>query len=267
MAESNISDIGKKNMSNVIFKENDSNNMYPPYDCSNNGNEDIQNEEQTKSTGDNTISIKKKREKIFEITKNKNKNKNLGRKRKNQDFIKKEKCHTKMNSDNILTKIKTNVLKNILLFINILIKNSENDKIKDFQIKKIHQSSIRFHKKEDNLKLLNKSIKDIFSDKISIKFKNFYEDTNKDNIIYLSKQNEKLNEVFNKTFKEMLEIYCQNKNENSFYKDFQRLNDYKDQEKDLKYFEQYEYYAKNYEKEINSIKSRRTKKKNTILIP
>ena len=47
MAESNISD------------------MYLFYDCSNNGNEDIQNEEQTKSTGDKTISIKKKRKKIF----------------------------------------------------------------------------------------------------------------------------------------------------------------------------------------------------------
>ena len=66
MAESNISDIWNiKNISNIIFKENDINNMYLFYECSNNGNEDIQNEEQTKSTGDKTISIKKKRKKIF----------------------------------------------------------------------------------------------------------------------------------------------------------------------------------------------------------
>ena len=240
-----------------------SNNKFNEFSSNYNLNEnEIINKEHTKSTGEKTIIIKKKgKQKIFEIKKN------LRRKRRNQVFNNKKSNHTKMAPDNISTKIKTNLIKNILYFINKTIKQSTNYKIKYIKLKKLHINIIRVYKKEDNLKLLNASIEQIFKEKISEKIKKNAIDYNKNCIKILLEQNDdKLNYIFKKTFKEMLDIYCQDYKDNiedSFFKDFKRLKDYteklKKNKEDPKYIEQYEDIAKNYEKNLENIKSRNKK--------
>ena len=245
----NFNDINKEFSSNSISNENE-----------------IINEEQTKSTGENAIIKKKEKQKIFEIKKI---NKNLGKKRKNQDINSSKRSHTKVAPDNIRTKIKTNLIKNILDFINLTIEKTNNYKIKDIKLKKLHKTIIRVYKKEDNLKLLNMTVEQIFKEKISEKIKKNTIDYNKDNIKILLEQNDdKLNYIFKKTFKEMLDIYCQDYEDNnvdSFFKDFKRLKDYitklRNDEEDQKYIKQYEDIAKNYEKTLENIKSRNKKRK------
>lgn len=257
----NFNEKNKELISNYYFNEKNK-----EFSSNFNFNEnEIINEEQTKSTGKNIIIKKNVKQKIFEIKKI---NKHLGKKRKNQDINNSKRCHTKVAPDNIRTKIKTNLIKNILDFINLTIEKTNNYKIKDIKLKKLHKTIIRVYKKEDNLKLLNTSIEQIFKEKISTKIKKNTIDYNKDNIKILLEQNDdKLNYIFKKTFKEMLDIYCQDYNDNiedSFFKDFKRLKDYieklKKNKEDPKYIEQYEYIAKNYEKNLENIKSRNKKK-------
>ena len=150
-------------------------------------------------------------EKIFVITKEYNKKKVLGRKSKFNLGGK----HNKFCSDNIVRKAKTNIFEIILILINMSImpkkeiqkKNSEKKiSIKPFLVK-IDQKIIKSINVEDNLKLLESTLKDIFSSKISDKFKSLEYDKNKKIIeeIYEEKTQKKTIAILNKTFKQCLE--------------------------------------------------------------
>lgn len=150
-------------------------------------------------------------EKIFVITKEYNRKKILGRKSKFNLGGK----HNKFSPDNIVRKFKTNIFEIILIFINMSImpekeiqkKNSEKKiSIKLFLVK-IDQKIIKTINVEDNLKLLESTLKDIFSSKISDKFKNLDDDKNKKIIeeIYEEKTQKKTIAILNKTFKQCLE--------------------------------------------------------------
>ena len=223
----------------------------------------------TKSTDYKTftqiIITKKKKEIIFEI--NKVKKSKKGRKRKNQAIIK-DKTHTKYKKDNIIIKIKRNLYNHSLEFVNTLLKNSNNNKINNIRLRKNDNSIIIASKIEKNKYLFETPIKDILSTKLSSKYIHLNEDYNKDKINFIIKQNNKIiNEFLNKTFKEILNLYREDKKENDNYKDFKRLNDdllkFKKDNEDENYMNLYQKITKDFETVIAHIYPRRERKKTT----
>jgi hypothetical protein len=134
---------------------------------------------ETKSKEEKTNYTFFNKEKIFYIKKEKKSL--LGRKTKNQ-INSNDNTHTKKKRDNIITKIKRNIYNHSLELINLLLKESKNNKIKGIELKKIDNSFIMVYKKEENLNLLNLTIKEILSSKISTKCINLTKDYNKDYI-------------------------------------------------------------------------------------
>ena len=216
-----------------------------------------------------------KKEKIFEIKKKK---RNCGRKSKKVMDNKIGK-HNKEYPDNLRDKIKRTIYKHTLNFINKLIENLKNNK-KKFYLRKINTKLIFNCKKEKILELLNIKVKDILSINISKHHKkienNFnkkiidliikqYEDLLNENLAYKSEEIEsfeKIIEVFNKTFGEMIEIYIDinEQNQYNFYKDFIKLKDdiknFREKGEKSNYIQKYENYARNFIKNIENIESR-----------
>ena len=221
----------------------------------------------TKSTAEKTLSkiVISSPTKIFEIRKVKKK----GRKKK-YEIVYKDKIHTKLNKDNIITKIKRNVYNHCLKFVNLLLSKSKNYKLKIKKLHKNNNSIIIASKKEENLYLLDLPIKEILSNKLSNKYIYLHEDYNKDKINYILRQNDiELNEVLNKTFREMLYLYCQdNTNDTTIFKDFKRLNDdletfikeNEDEDEDEDYINEYKKITLEFEDVINSIFPRKKRK-------
>ena len=230
-------------------------------------NENVNLYTNTKSTAEKTLSkiVISSPTKIFEIRKVKKK----GRKKK-YEIVYKDKIHTKLNKDNIITKIKRNVYNHCLKFVNLLLSKSKNYKLKGIKLHKNNNSIIIASKKEENLYLLDLPIKEILSNKLSNKYIYLHEDYNKDKINYILRQNDiELNEVLNKTFREMLYLYCQdNANDTTIFKDFKRLNDdletfikeNEDEDEDEDYINEYKKITLEFEDVINSIFPRKKRK-------
>ena len=230
-------------------------------------NENVNLYTNTKSTAEKTLSkiVISSPTKIFEIRKVKKK----GRKKK-YEIVYKDKIHTKLNKDNIITKIKRNVYNHCLKFVNLLLSKSKNYKLKGIKLHKNNNSIIIASKKEENLYLLDLPIKEILSNKLSNKYIYLHEDYNKDKINYILRQNDiELNDVLNKTFREMLYLYCQdNANDTTIFKDFKRLNDdletfikeNEDEDEDEDYINEYKKITLEFEDVINSIFPRRKRK-------
>lgn len=222
--------------------------------------QNISDSSKTRCTS-NTIVKQKKNEEYFKIEKVKKKVK-LGRNSKNEIYLQKNQ-HTKDEINNIITKIKRNVMSNIIYFINILLKNSENPRIKERRLNKIDQSIIIVCKKEQNLELLEKTLKDLLSSEISIKYRHFDKNYNKELIdIILEEDDEDIKEVLNKTLEDMVNIYVQDIVEDNIYKDFRRIKDDKSDILELyendgtEYFNKYEAVAKNLKRIISARPSR-----------
>ena len=219
----------------------------------------------TKSTAEKTLSkiVISSPTKIFEIRKVKKK----GRKKK-YEIVYKDKIHTKLNKDNIITKIKRNVYNHCLKFVNLLLSKSKNYKLKGIKLHKNNNSIIIASKKEENLYLLDLPIKEILSNKLSNKYIYLHEDYNKDKINYILRQNDiELNEVLNKTFREMLYLYCKdNTNDTTIFKYFKRLNDdletfiKENEDEDEDYINEYKKITLEFEDVINSIFPRKKRK-------
>ena len=230
-------------------------------------NENVNLYTNTKSTAEKTLSkiVISSPTKIFEIRKVKKK----GRKKK-YEIVYKDKIHTKLNKDNIITKIKRNVYNHCLKFVNLLLSKSKNYKLKGIKLHKNNNSIIIASKKEENLYLLDLPIKEILSNKLSNKYIYLHEDYNKDKINYILRQNDiELNDVLNKTFREMLYLYCQdNANDTTIFKDFKRLNDdletfikeNEDEDEDEDYINEYKKITLEFEDVINSIFPRKKRK-------
>lgn len=222
-------------------------------------------ENSTKSTNDKTKNQEDKR--IFNIKKI---NKNLGRKPRNS--INKEKSkHNKDSNDNIRAKIKRYLFNNIFIFVNILLNNSENPNLKKLRFKKINTFIINKCKVDDVKNLLNLKVREILSQELSNHHTKTIKNFNKgiiDSIFENLEQEKKLIQVLNKTFKEMLDIYISDKNddseENILFKDFKRLKDdikfLKENGEEQSFIDKYEMTAKNFETIINKIEPRKSRK-------
>ena len=141
----------------------------------------IENENGNNSIGKMTkeyIQLKIK-EKIF-LKKPFKEKKKLGRK------IKSDEClgeHNKFSDDNILRKLRKAILNCVLKFINEKLKtlySTENKLLlNEMKILKLKQNSIEKEKANYNKKLLNKTLKSIFSDNISSKYSRYLPNHNK----------------------------------------------------------------------------------------
>lgn len=138
---------------------------------------------------------------------NNKKSKKRGRKT-NKNNIKQ--IHSKMAPDNIISKIKTNILKFCFNSLNSILKafykTNEHDKI---TLKKINSEISNKLSKDEELELLNMSLKDIFSKNISSKFNKIETDYNQKaiNQILKNDDNDNISFVFNMTLKEWLDIF------------------------------------------------------------
>lgn len=192
----------------------------------------------------------------------------FGRKRKNSFEIGK---HDKYSGDNLIRKCKGIILNSLYDLINNLINRqykflSEEDKKKN-QLLKINQFQITNSDVDFNKKFINKKLKDIFSDNITMKYKKYNVDHNK--ILIKSLLNEKdkekkkyFNKLFNLTFLDCLNHFRGNKTIKEL-NDLEKYDDIcKKFEEDEDYLYSFKFYIDNYEKIIGNKKSRMKKKGN-----
>ena len=212
----------------------------------------------------------KKKEKIFEVKK-------LNKKRGRLDIDSKRKeinaPHNKSSNDNIMQKIKARFLKNLMNFLNFLysdyigIKNSK-------LIFMIDPSSSRNINRKDCLEWFDKKIKDVFSYKISLKYKKFNRNTNiiKIGNFYEKEKNNsiKLIQILEMKIRDIYEIYLKDEKEegfeelNNFIYDKKQLENetYQNNEANLsEYLEKYVDFAKNLEQKFKN-KAKRNYNKN-----
>jgi hypothetical protein len=192
-----------------------------------------------------------------------------GRNRKNKTITKKNQ-HNKFEKNNIIIKIKRRAFNFSLRLINKMLKKSENEDIKKIKLKKIKNSIIAVCEKHQNLDLLETKLKDLLSNDISPKYTKKENKANFNKIqidIILEKGEPELKEVLNKTFYDMINLYVQEKDENTLYKDIGNIEDDKKKiislyESDGEvYFDRYKEIAKELKQIILEKKAR---KKNNI---
>ena len=211
----NKMDLNKENNEKFLLDPN-YNNIY------------IQNIKEILTKNNNIRRINKNQDNI--ITKEEKKN-SIGRKKKNDNS---KSNHNKYIPDNIVKKIKNRISDFLIEFINNLINsiygvneinkillnlNLHKFKLKNQKkiIKKIeHKFSANLTKKEDNLKLLNSTLKEYLSNKISTKYVNYKENQNELIISKLLEDDEN-KDIFKFVFQELkiedwLQIYTHQKN-------------------------------------------------------
>ena len=188
----------------------------------------IQNIKEILTKNNNIRRINKNQDNIIKKEEKKN---NIGRKKKNDNS---KSNHNKYIPDNIVKKIKNRISDFLIEFTNNLINsiynineinkillnlNLHKFKLKNQKkiIKKIeHKFSANLTKKEDNLKLLNSTLKEYLSNKISTKYVNYKENQNE---LIISKllEDDKNKDIFKFVFQELkiedwLQIYTHQKN-------------------------------------------------------
>ena len=131
--------------------------------------------------------------------------------------------HNIYSSDNIITKIKILLFRNILLFLNTILKlfltkeklvNYNRNKESSYILKKINYKYITNIKKNSELELLSKPLKDIFSNDIAAIYKELPHDFNKkiiEEIMMNEKDNKNIMYAFNLTFREWIDIFTHKK--------------------------------------------------------
>ena len=154
------------------------------------------------SIDDKIISTKNKIQiNINDIQKQKPKKekKLLGRKSKNSD---ESGAHNKFSDDNLSRRCKHIILDYLFIFINYFIKNIYNlPKENKIQLLKINQRQVLNTKVDYNLNFLNKTLKDIFSDNLSTKYRKYSPQHNKTLIEQLLNEKEETKKnIFEKLF-------------------------------------------------------------------
>ena len=187
----------------------------------------------------------------------------LGRKRKNS---KSKGLHNKYSGDNIIRKIKSTLLSDLINYINSLIYKSYNGQINQGilkkELKKMDQSQIKNVK--ENKEFLYKKLKDIFSFDISGRYTNFLYGHNKNLINELLNEKDeekrmKFENIFNLTFLDCLNHFSGKK----YFKDIEGLKSLDEESKkyedDLDYYELFRKYVNDFEDIIMRKKSRNRK--------
>ena len=164
----------------------------------------------------NNIDLSIKNKKIINNTKN------MGRKKDNKNCNKKYK-HNKYIPDNIRLRYKRCFFKYLIKLINNRISKCPKLK-KRGTIKKLSSNIITNTKKDKTFLMLNSTAKEYLSLGISSKYKKLPKDHNKKLIEYIYKINEiSLNEILDKTIRELMTIFCSDYNKYEEFKDFKRL--------------------------------------------
>lgn len=174
--------------------------------------------------------------------------------------------HDKYSYDNMFRKIKSNLLKFLLTFINSIIKEiyeeeSNYDKEKD-KLMQINQEQTVCSNIEFNKNFYKETLEHIFSVKISSKYKKFNPDHNRNLIIKLLNDNnierrQIFHNLFNITFLESLEHFFGSKKINEL-EGMKTFDEYKKElEDDKDYLDTFEHILKNYKDIMDSRKGRR----------
>ena len=185
--------------------------------------------------------------------------KKLGRKKKDSTS---KGLHTKYSSDNIIRKIKTLIIKLMFDKINIEINKECNEKFsKSIDKKKLLKINKKDILNSGNKVFLNQTLKEIFSNDISSKYKiPHYQASHNKNLIsdLLNEKDEekrkKFNDLFKLTFLDCLKLFRERKN----FKELEGLTTLKNVlnnfEKDPEYAQLFDHYVNNFEEEIKRIK-------------
>ena len=189
----------------------------------------------------------------------------LGKKKKDLSKVKK---HDKFSKDNIIKKIKTNLITILLKFINQVIKIKYDGNIGHDVFKK---QLLNIDKEEilssgSNKPLLKKTLKDIFSGVFNSKYKkNYVEDHNKNLINELLKDKDKEKRDFFKSLFNLTFIDCLNHLRGNNIEQLHGLgplnNILKDYEDEPEYKKELEFYFDNFEKIIENSRVIKNKKK------
>ena len=160
----------------------------------------------------------------------------LGRRHLN-DYSKRR--HNKSSEDNIIKKIKSKFIEYSLKFINKVLNSNLNKKNKSYYnyllrktkkeddcenlIKSLDYKIVHTIKRETDLSLLDKSLKDVFSQDISTKYSSLSYDSNKiiiTRILADEKDNKTIMFAFNLTLREWIEVFIYKKE----LKDIKNIN-------------------------------------------
>ena len=175
-----------------------------------------------------------------------------------------DKIHTKNKKDNIFTKLKRYTFNNTVISFNYKLTKSKNKNINHLHLKKIRGSVLSVSKKDENEALLKTELKDLFSNKVSKRFKDDKQDYNKIIIEYILKQDdEEINDSLKKTFGYMMDVYV-DKNKETI-DGFTKLKDDKkffEKNQEVGYFKLFNDIASYYNEMIDKISPRRKRKKN-----
>lgn len=156
--------------------------------------------------------------------------------------------------DSIISDIKRRLYKNVKKCINM-----------HLQLKNINTSMINGYCKEDHLNFLKLKVEDLFTGKLSKHHNKIDDNYNKKEIdSFISKGENSITILLNKTFREILEIY--KGNEPNIFEGFKTLEDeiknFKEKGEGEFFIKKYEDYVKNFEEKIENIKTRNRKKNN-----
>ena len=203
--------------------------------------------------------------KVFGIVSNKV---SLGRKRK--DIIREIVGHDKFSDDNLIRKVKCTLIDILSSLINKLLdkfyNNNFGKKENKKELLKMNQNQITSSKTEYNRNFLSKTLKDIFSHRISTKYTKYSPEHNK-NVInqVLNEKNrdikKKFENIFNLSFLDCLEHFRGTK----YIKELEgmtNLIEYCNKfENEPDYICQFKYFVNNFEKIIFTKKLRNREKK------
>ena len=237
---------------------------------------------------DSTIEQAEEDLKVIQRKRKRNtKNENKNEKKKKYDPGRKlksdisERKHNKMKDDNIVLKIKTKIFKEILNFLNNIL-NTNHEESNKKKLRELDYNLIRQMKRDTNLKLLNMTLKDIFSQEISSKIKTVKNNSNElfiKNIMNKKKYNEIIKFFFDLQLREWINLFTMKKNIKCFknlsmesYNEINQklpkvdilLNDILNKNKNnKKYLSYFIFYLYNFENYFLSKQSRRSKFENS----
>jgi len=205
------------------------------------------------------------------------KNNKCGRKRKGENYDDNNDNHNKFTDDNIRRKLKRIIFTHLLKYLNKQIKIKYNGKIGKGIFKKelciLNQSQITNTNVTFNKELLNKTLYDIFSDKISRRITKYPEDHNKFIIEGLINEEDTekriyFKNLFNITFSDCLEYlngdkYFEQLNGLELFSEFKEIKqDYlKIYDDGEEYVKLLKYYLKEFKNIINRKNPRESKKR------
>ena len=194
---------------------------------------------------------------------------NKGIKRNNDNA---QRIHIKFSEDNLRRKVKVLILNNILEFVNKKVKDVYQGNIGKGIMKK-ELLPINLNIKSDNTiehskSFLNKTIGEIFSEDISIRYKSYYSNYNKKLIERLIKEEDEQKRVFFKKLFNITFLQCIRRlNGEDIYeelKEFGTFNELKNKNKikeaDPKYLKVLGLYLSQFEEKIQKKRGKRIKK-------